>query len=108
MFVAYRLVHIALLLCSCSFGFIANTGSAVSKGLDMQIQYALTDAIKLGVSGAYTDARFTKTVTFQGTPLVEAGDAVGSPEGVTAPLSLTTSIEYDFSLAGKELGPGFE
>jgi outer membrane receptor protein involved in Fe transport len=83
---------------SCSFGFIANTGSATSKGFDLSARMALTRALSAGLSVAYTDARITSTVSYAGATLVQAGDAVGSPPGVGSPWNLNGTLQYDFSL----------
>jgi outer membrane receptor protein involved in Fe transport len=85
---------------SCSFGFIANTGSATSKGFDLSARMALTHSLSAGLSVAYTDAKISSTVEYAGATLVQAGDAVGSPPGVGSPWNLNGTVQYDFSLGG--------
>jgi iron complex outermembrane recepter protein len=87
-----------IFLNSCAAGFIANTGSAVSKGFDLASEIALTEQVKVGLSVSYIDAYMTKTVTFDGALIVQAGDAVGSPPWVGSPWSVGGYAEYGFSL----------
>jgi outer membrane receptor protein involved in Fe transport len=84
---------------SCSFGFIANTGSAESKGFDFSTRYAITEALTAGLSVSYTDAKITKTVTFDGATLVQKGDAVGTIPAVGSPWNLNAMLEYGFHVA---------
>lgn len=83
---------------SCSFGFIANTGSATSKGFDFAARVALTRALSAGLSVAYTDAKISSTVDYAGTMLVQAGDVVGSPPAVGATWNLNGTLQYDFAV----------
>jgi len=79
---------------SCSFGFIANTGSATSKGFDLAVQFAFTRSLTAGASVAYTNAKIKDTVTFDGATLVQSGDVVGTLPGVGSPWNLNATIEY--------------
>lgn len=85
---------------SCAFGFIANTGDATSKGFDLSLQSVITHGLSAGLSVAYTDARITRTVTFDGATLVQAGDAVGGLPEVGSPWNINANARYDFKLAG--------
>jgi len=69
-------------LTECGFQFTANLGEAESKGLDLQMQMHVSDAVTLGATLSYTDALFTKTVQLQPTvkSIVQNGDHLaGSP-----------------------------
>jgi iron complex outermembrane receptor protein len=46
----------------CGFQFTANLGEAKSTGFDVQAQFRLTDAVSLGATFGYTDAKYTQTV----------------------------------------------
>ena len=83
---------------SCSFGFIDNTGDATSKGFDTAAHIAVTEQFVIGLSAAYTDARVTKTVAFDGATLVQSGDQVGTLPNVGSPWNLTGSAQYDFAI----------
>ncbi len=79
---------------SCSFGFIANTGTATSKGFDLAAQFAMTRSLTAGFSVAYTQAKIKDTVTFDGVTLVQAGDVVGTLPAVGSPWNLNANLEY--------------
>jgi len=97
-YVHWQKVQQPLYFTSCAAGFIANTGEAVSKGFDLASDVALTERLKVGFSMSYIDAYNTKTVTFDGATVVQAGDAVGSPPGVGSPWNIGGYAEYGFSL----------
>jgi outer membrane receptor protein involved in Fe transport len=64
----------------CGFQFTSNLGEADSKGFDVQTVIRPNDAISLGATVGYTDARFTKTVQLQPTvqSIVRDGDHLGA------------------------------
>ena len=97
-FVHWRKVQQPIYLTSCAAGFIANAGDAVSKGFDLASDVALTERLKVGFSISYIDAYNTKTVTFDGATIVQAGDAVGSPPEVGSPWNIGGYAEYRFAL----------
>lgn len=79
----------------CGSGFIANTGSATSKGFDLSLQGRVTDNLTLGVVLGYTDATFDETVIGGATAiLVEKGDSSLDGPGLT----FTVSGQYDFKV----------
>jgi iron complex outermembrane recepter protein len=85
---------------ACGFGYTANTGKAKVNGFDIGLQAAPIDPLTLGLSLAYTDAYFTKTVSINGALITRSGDAVGNPPNVTSPWNVTTSARYEFGLPG--------
>jgi outer membrane receptor protein involved in Fe transport len=69
-------------LARCGFQFVANLGSATSKGFDLQFNASLTDELTIGGSVGYTKAEFDETV-FGGPargpgvlPIVTEGDDI--------------------------------
>ncbi|EHJ59733.1 TonB-dependent receptor [Novosphingobium pentaromativorans] len=85
---------------SCGFSFVANLGTAVSKGADAHITLAPATGLTLDVSAGYTDAHFTKDV--QGAagssrPLVTKGDVLPVPEWT---VSLALDYEHPISSGG--------
>jgi iron complex outermembrane recepter protein len=96
--VDWRNIQQSIFLSSCGFGYIANTGNAVSNGFDMAARVAATESLILAASVAYTDAHITRDVSIFGQPVVQDGDAVGSPPWVTSPWNVTSSAEYKFSV----------
>ncbi len=90
-----------LLLPSCGFAFIANLGTAVSKGFDMQLSAAATSNLVLGLALGYTDAKYTKTINGpNATPIVTSGDRLQA-----APWHGTLSIDYTFSQLSNNATP---
>jgi iron complex outermembrane receptor protein len=86
----------------CQISFIANLGKAVAKGLDIQADIALTDALTLELATGYTDARYTqdsRLTPAEDPPVVSKGDAITGQSGQpNAPFTATIGLEYKFTL----------
>jgi iron complex outermembrane receptor protein len=86
----------------CQISFIANLGKAVAKGLDIQADIALTDALTLELATGYTDARYTqdsRLTPAENPPVVSSGDAITGQSGQpNAPFTATIGVEYKFTL----------
>ncbi len=69
------------ILPSCGgYGFIANAGSAISKGFDLQAQLAATDRLVLELSVGYDDARYSQSVAAAGgNDVVTKGQLLPTP-----------------------------
>jgi len=89
----------------CQIQFTDNLGNAVSKGVDLQADVQVTEALSIESSFGYTDARYTTTTYLgpvkTGQPVVVAGDAVAGPNGIGTgysipPYSITLGPEYKF------------
>jgi len=83
-------------LAACGFSFVANLGSAVSKGFDLQGSFNVTDNFSLSAAVGYNDAEFKETV--RGGPraalaLVSKGDKIPG-----APWTATLTGQYNFEL----------
>jgi outer membrane receptor protein involved in Fe transport len=93
---------------TCGFYDIFNTGQTRTNGFDVAVQARITNNWKLGLSVAYVDSHYTKTVNgidFNGNstvPFIQSGDTVGVPSQVPAPWSATIAPEYDFTIGGKQ------
>jgi len=95
----------------CQIQFTENLGDAVSKGIDVQADFLLTDAFSIESSFGYTDARYT-TDTYlgpvhTGLPVVVAGDAIAGPNGIGTgysipPYSISLGLEYKFQAFAHE------
>ena len=102
----------------CQIQFTDNLGNAVSKGLDLQADFQVTDAFSIESSFGYTSARYT-TTTYLGTapsnpaaaaaagiyPVVRAGDAIAGPNGIGTgysipPYSISLGLEYKLHTFG--------
>jgi iron complex outermembrane recepter protein len=84
----------------CGFQFTTNVGNAVSKGFDLQADWAATEAVSFEYAIGYTNARYMQDASLVpgGAPIAKAGDSVVGDAG-TAPPPWTISIGmlYDFT-----------
>ncbi len=70
----------SITLPSCAFRYVVNQGGAVSKGFDLQGEWALNDSFDVGFTLGYVDAYYTKTSESAGLILAKNGDRLpGSP-----------------------------
>jgi iron complex outermembrane receptor protein len=91
---------------TCQITFIANLGTAVAKGGDIQAEIALTDNFTAEISTGYTSARYTQDSKFSPTEaqsIVSKGDAIvgqsGEPPGQPgAPFTFSLGLAYKFNL----------
>jgi iron complex outermembrane recepter protein len=91
---------------TCQITFIANLGTAVAKGGDIQAEIAVTDNFTAEIAAGYTSARYTQDSKFSAVEtqsIVSKGDAIvgqsGEPPGQPgAPFTLTVGLEYKFNL----------
>lgn len=91
-YIKWSEVQGSLLLPACGFNFIANLGTAVSKGFDLQLNLLVTQNVVLGATVGYTDAKYTKTVLGPSdAPIVSDGDRLAA-----APWHGTLSADYNF------------
>jgi iron complex outermembrane recepter protein len=84
---------------TCGFYWTQNTGSAVSNGFDFSIKALVTQALRVDFSVAYTDARLSQNIGFDGVPVVDRGDAIGTNPNVPAPWNITLAARYDVPLS---------
>jgi outer membrane receptor protein involved in Fe transport len=90
----------------CQISFIANLGSAVAKGADIQGELEVTSALTADFTAGYTDARYTQDSKFsssQATPVVSRGDAISGQSGQpNPPFTASAGLEYHFAAFGHE------
>ena len=90
----------------CQISFIANLGTAVAKGADIQADILVTNALTAEISAGYTDARYTQDSKFsatQTTPIVSSGDAISGQSGQpNPPATASMGLEYHFGAFGHE------
>ena len=71
-----------ILLPTCGFNLTGNFGTAASKGAELQVQYAISRSLLFAVSGSFTQAQLTSTVTggqgVSGDPLENVPKWMGS------------------------------
>ena len=106
--VNWNAVQTQVELPTCGFGYVANMGSATSKGFDLELQAKATKALTLSAAVGYDKAAFTKSVINPGYPLglssvqylVKSGDVMPTPKWTA-----TFGAEYGWNLAA--MGPAF-
>ncbi len=95
----------------CQIQFTENLGNAVSKGIDLQADFQVTDSFSIESSFGYTDARYTTSTYLgpvqAGAPVVAAGDAIAGPNGIGTgysipPYSVSLGMDYKFRAFGHE------
>jgi iron complex outermembrane receptor protein len=89
----------------CQISFIANLGTAVAKGADIQAEFAVTDNFTIELSTGYTDARYTESSSLTPTApiVVSSGDAITGQSGQpAAPFTYTIGAEYKFRVFDHE------
>jgi outer membrane receptor protein involved in Fe transport len=85
---------------ACGFAFTDNLGSATSKGFDIALQAAVTDALTLGAQVGYVKAEFDETVRAGPTAplnLVTEGDDIP-----LNPWQVNLNGQYSYGLFGQE------
>ena len=87
-----------VVIANCGYTYLANTGEVRSDGVDVAATAQVGVRTKVGVSLAYTNSRFTKTVVVDGLVIVEGRDSVGLLPQVPSPLNATVYAEYTFPL----------
>ena len=90
----------------CQISFIDNLGQATAKGVDLQVEASVTNALTAELAAGYTDARYTQDSRLspaEVNPIVANGDAIvgqssetggGQP---TAPYTVSLGLEYRFT-----------
>ncbi|MGD0490356.1 MAG: TonB-dependent receptor [Steroidobacteraceae bacterium] len=84
---------------NCGLQFTDNLGTAVAKGVDIQIDASLGEGFTLEFSAGYTDARFTKTSLGN---IAVAGDAISGnaslnyAPGTSPPFTAAFGPQYAF------------
>lgn len=88
----WRQIQQSVYLANCGYNYIANLGRAVSRGADLQVEWALTDSLTLSGTAGYTDAFNAQTLLQDGTMLAKHGDPLATPAWTGA-----ASLEYTFA-----------
>ena len=91
----------------CQISFIANLGTAVAKGADLQADVALTEHFTAEITAGYTDARYTHNSVLSasgaGGSVVNSGDAITGESGQpNPPFTASIGLQYDFAAFGHD------
>ena len=88
---------------SCGLNFVANLGSATSKGFDLQADIVATRGLTLGLALGYNKATYDQSLLSPPNPVtglrpivVARGDSLGNN-----PFTLSATAQYDFAIAGR-------
>lgn len=76
----------------CAFSMVANTATAVSKGVDLNLNWRATDALNLSAAIGYTDAEYQDTIIIGTSPLVYEGQTLGP-----SPWTVNLGVDYQFT-----------
>ena len=103
-YIKWNNIQQTVTLPSCALSYIANLGSAVSEGADLQADVAVTDSLTLESAIGYNNSYYSSNAypgAATGLPLVQKGDAiVGQSLTPGAPWTMTLGAEYKFKLFG--------
>jgi iron complex outermembrane recepter protein len=102
-YLVWRNIQTPIALSNCGLGYTVNAGSATSDGVDIGLQAATSEHLKLVFTAAYTNAHYAQTVTLNNSVVFSKGDAIGALPLVTAPWSVTASAAYEIALAGARM-----
>jgi len=103
-YIQWNSIQQQVVLPTCQFLYTANLGMAVSKGADLDLQWAATDSMVLDAAIGYTSATYSKSV-YPGpgatTPIIGKGDAIVSGEGPfsqpVSPWTVAIGAQYNFN-----------
>ncbi len=87
----WRQIQQSVYLANCGYNYIANLGRAVSRGADLQLEWALTQSLTVSGNVGYTNAYNAQTLLQDGTMLAKSGDPLATPAWTGA-----ASVEYEF------------
>ena len=84
---------------TCGYYYTGNLGSAVSRGFDVQADWAAGGGLDIGGNAGLTDARYTSTVTVEDNIIALKGDSLPTPEWTA-----TANAQQSFDLPREAAG----
>src|SRR5690606_5247308 len=92
-------------LTGCGYSYVANLGSATSRGAELEAQILLGDAFTVGLNAAYTRARLSEDVW--GAPNPATGErpllgANGDRVIMTPEWTVALNARYDWTISSRE------
>jgi outer membrane receptor protein involved in Fe transport len=97
-YIDWRNIQQNVALATCGFQFVANLGSATSKGFDVQADIQATDNLNLTLALGYTDATYDESV--RGGPAATANLISDGDHIPGAPWSGAVAAQYHFAAFG--------
>ena len=105
-YIQWNSIQQNVVLPTCGLGYIANLGTAISEGGDLQADIAVSGALSIESAIGYTEARYSANSLpgpLSTTPLVASGDAITGRSGnPSAPWTMTLGVEYRFLAGGRD------
>jgi iron complex outermembrane recepter protein len=105
-YIKWNNIQQTIFLPVCALNYMANVGQAVSEGMDLQADFAVTDHLTLESAIGYNDSHYTTSATAgpaSTAPIVSKGDAiVGQSDLPGAPWTITLGAEYRFNLLERD------
>lgn len=80
-----------ILLPTCGYNYTGNTGSARSRGFDLQLNATPVDGLTLNGTLGFVDATYRENVTVNGVFLIHSGSPLPTPKWTA-----TVGAEYEF------------
>jgi len=83
------------------FTYIVNVGTAASDGFDLAAETTFGESVRLGLTAAYTHARYTETIMDGDQIRARDGDSLGSIPVVPSPWNLTAYAERSVQVTAR-------
>ena len=80
----------------CGFGYVANAGNAIGKGLDLSLDAVFLERFRTGIAVEDVDVRYTRTILLDDKIIVDRGAVVGGVPHVPPPWSAVAYIRYQW------------
>jgi iron complex outermembrane receptor protein len=96
-YITWQNIQQIIYLPVCGFQFTANSGDAVSKGGDLQLEYAPTTSLSFDLAVGYTDAKYSTSAGNPGSLTAATGDAIeGAALSPPPPWTVALGAQYNF------------
>jgi outer membrane receptor protein involved in Fe transport len=95
----WRQIQEQVQLPDCGYYYTDNLGSAVSRGFDIQADWAVGGGLNVGGNAGLTDARYTSTTTVESNIIALKGDSLATPEWTA-----TANAQQTFDLPAASSG----
>jgi outer membrane receptor protein involved in Fe transport len=107
--ITWKNIQQQVLLPDCGYYYTGNLGDAVSRGFDVQADWAVGGGLEVGGNAGLTDARYTTTETVEGNIIALKGDSLATPEWTATanaqqnfdlPMAASGYARIDYQFAG--------
>ena len=94
-YIKWKNIQQRVFVASCLDGFVANLGSATSKGFDLQVDADVSDNLSVDLAVGYTSAKFSEDSLIGGQVFRSKGDQVFQ----LAPWTIVAGLDYRMNLS---------